>query len=413
MIVELVSTGTELLLGQIVNTNAPYLAQKLNELGFSVLFQSTVGDNRERMTDVLQTALKRADIVITTGGLGPTQGDITKEVAAKILGRPLLLHEPSVKRIEAYFAKRNMPMPENNIRQAMIPQDGIVINNDRGTAPGVIVEQAGKTVIHLPGPPFEMEGMFNQDIIPYLVNRFGSQGVIVSKVLRTYGIGESALEERIKEYILAQKNPTIALLARSGEIHVRLTAKAMSKEEAYKLILPLEKSIRGLIGEYIFGVDDETLEQVVGKMLAGKGMHISFAESCTGGLISSLITDMPGSSGYLTGSVVCYSNEVKIDKVGVPSNVIQQYGAVSEPTAIHMAQGIRAKINTDIGVGVTGIAGPDGGSDEKPVGLVYIAIDGPLGVKCYKNNFIGHRTNIKLRTAKAALDIVRRYVSLL
>lgn len=413
MIVELVSTGTELLLGQIVNTNAPYLAQKLNALGFSVLFQSTVGDNRERMTDVLNKALDRADIVITTGGLGPTQGDITKEVAAKILSRSLLLHEPSLERIRAYFAKRQMNMTENNIRQAMIPEGAIVVDNDRGTAPGVIIEQAGKTVIHLPGPPHEMEGMLNQDIIPYLTERFGMQGVIVSKVLRTIGIGESVLEERIKEYILSQKNPTIALLARSGEIHVRLTAKAGSREEAYQLITPLEKNIRAIIDEYIFGVDDETLEEVVGKALLTRKLHVAFAESCTGGLVSSMITDVPGSSAYLTGSVVCYSNEVKIDKVGVPADIINQYGAVSEQTAIHMAQGIRANLNTDIGIGITGIAGPDGGSTEKPVGLVYIAIDGPKGTQCFKNNFVGQRVNIKLRTAKTAIDILRQYISLL
>ena len=241
MIVEIVSTGTELLLGQIVNTNAPYLARKLNELGFDVLFQSTVGDNRDRMTQVLSTALDRADIIITTGGLGPTQGDITKEVTAKLLGKTMFLHEPSLKSIKCFFAARKIAMTDNNQRQAMIPEGALVLANDRGTAPGVIVETEKNTVIHLPGPPFEMEGMFQKSVAPYLIERFGAQGIILSKVLRTYGLGESSLEEEIKDLIKSQGNPTIALLARSGEIHVRLTAKAPSGDEARILIERLER----------------------------------------------------------------------------------------------------------------------------------------------------------------------------
>lgn len=412
MIVELVSTGTELLLGQIVNTNAPFLAARLNELGFSVLYQTTVGDNRERMRNVLTAALERADIVITSGGLGPTQGDITKEVTASLLERKMYLHQASAERIEKYFAERHLCMPDNNLRQAMMPEGAKIVDNTCGTAPGVIVEEesTGKIIINLPGPPHELSAMFKISIVPYLIERFGIQGSIVSRVLRTYGIGESSLEERIKKYILAQSNPTLALLARNGEIHVRITARAENEAEALKLIDALENKIRPELDEYIFGTNEETLEMVVGNLLLNKNLSIALAESCTSGLVTSLITDVAGSSGYLTGSIVCYSNSVKIEQVGVPENIIAVKGAVSRETAEFMAQGIRDKFQTGIGLSVTGIAGPGGATADKPVGLVYIAIDGPAGLTCFEHHFNGTRTNIKHRTALAALNHLRQYL---
>lgn len=348
MIVEIVSTGTELLLGQICNTNAAYLARRLNELGYDVLYQTTVGDNRSRMAQVLDTALQRADIVITTGGLGPTQGDITKEVTASLLGRSMYLHEPSLARITSFFSARNIVMAENNIRQAMIPEGALVLDNDRGTAPGVVVENGEKTVIHLPGPPHEVEGMFDSGVVPYLNRRFGDQGVILSRVLRTARLGESLLEERIKDLVKNQGNPTIALLARSGEIHVRLTAKAASPAEAKRLIADLEGEIRARIGEYVFGIDDDSLETVTGRLLTEKKLTLALAESCTGGLVTSRITDIPGSSEYLVGSVVCYSNNIKSQTVGVPENILAEHGAVSAETAGAMAEGIRRRFGTDI-----------------------------------------------------------------
>lgn len=410
MIVEIVSTGTELLLGQIVNTNAPYLARRLNELGFDVLFQSTVGDNRVRMTQVLKTALERADIVITTGGLGPTQGDITKEVAAELLGLKLQLHEPSLEQIKAFFAARKLTMTDNNIRQAMIPEGAVVLANARGTAPGVIVPKAEKTVIHLPGPPFEMEGMFENTVAPYLCERFGRQGIILSRVLRTFGLGESLMEERIKDYIKGQSNPTIALLARNFEIHVRLTAKADSEVEACRLIDGLEGKLRERIGEFIFGHNEDTLEAVVGRLLVEKKLTVSLAESCTGGLVTSRLTDIAGSSAYITGSVVSYSNDVKVATVGVPAATIAENGAVSRETAEAMAAGVRKALKTDLGVGVTGIAGPGGAVPGKPVGLVYIAVAGPAGVVCHEHNFSGQRTGIKNRTALTAIHHLRQYI---
>ena len=410
MIVEIVSTGTELLLGQIVNTNAPYLARKLNELGFDAVYQTTVGDNRRRMASVFSIALDRADIVITSGGLGPTQGDITKEVSAELLGRDVNLHEPSVEHIQAFFKRRHLTMTNNNLRQAMMPTGAIVVTNHRGTAPGVIIEHDKKTIIHLPGPPAELEHMFENSILPYLTNRFGGQGIIVSKVLRTFGIGESILEERIRHFILAQKNPTIALLARSGEIHVRLTAKADSEDTARVLIAELEASLREHIEEYIFGMDEQSLEQVVGEELHRRGLTVALAESCTGGGATAKLTDVPGSSAYLIGSIVCYDNRIKTEFVGVTPTLLQEHGAVSQQTAAAMAQGIRDRFATDIGVGITGIAGPGGGSAEKPVGLVYLAIAGPQGVIVEEEHFSGQRSAIKTRTVNSSLDLLRRYL---
>lgn len=411
MIVELVSTGSELLLGQIVNTNATYLSQKLNDMGYDVMYQSTVGDNKSRMTDVLQIALSRADIVITSGGLGPTLGDITKETTASLLGLEMVLHEPSVAHIRCFFERRQLQMTQNNLRQAMMPVGAIVVENRRGTAPGVILEHANKIIIHLPGPPAELEHMFENGIMPYLTQRFGGQGSIVSRVLRTFGLGESAMDERLRDHILAQKNPTIALLARSGEIHVRLTAKASSVAEAESMLDVLDRKIRDRIDEYVFGTDQVSLEQVVGELLQAYSLKIAVAESCTGGALASRITDVPGSSSYMVGGIVSYSNEVKMSILGVTAEMLTQYGAVSQATAIAMAEGVRNTLNADIGVGVTGIAGPGGGTDEKPVGLVYIAITGPHGTEVLENRFTGQRSAIKVRTVNTALDLIRRYVN--
>jgi len=409
MIVEIISTGTELLLGQIVNTNAPWLAQQLNELGFSVVYQSTVGDNRERMSQVFNIALNRADIVITSGGLGPTQGDITKEVSADLLNRKPCLHQPSVARIEKYFSGRGIAMPESNLRQAMIPADAIVLDNDQGTAPGVILEENNKIIIHLPGPPSELKAMFTHSVIPYLNRRYSTQGIIVSRVLRVYGIGESSLEAKIQDLVKAQVNPTIALLAKDSEIHIRLTAKSEDACEAQKAIESVERVIRDRLGNSIFGTDADSLEMVVGQLLREKKLTVALAESCTGGLISSRLTDIAGSSDYVIGGIVCYSNSVKRDFVGVPEEILQSYGAVSEPTALSMASNIKHKFGAAIGIGVTGIAGPGGAVADKPVGLVYIAIDGPKGSRCFEFHFSGHRKGIKQRTSQAALFELQRY----
>lgn len=409
MIVEIVTTGTELLLGQIVNTNSAYLAEELNKLGFDVLYQTTIGDNRQRMTEVLKLALSRADIVITSGGLGPTQGDITKLVTASLFDLEMKLHQPSLDNIKQRFTFRGIEMTDNNIRQAMIPEGAIVLDNACGTAPGIVIEHEGKVIINLPGPPHELKDMFRLKIVPYLSKKYGSESVIVSRVLNTFGIGESLLEEKIKDLILNQGNPTLALLARLGEVIIRITAKADTKEEALALISKVETEICNRVGEFIFTIDDGDMEAVVGQLLTDKNLTIACAESCTGGLITSRLTDVAGSSGYVYGSVVSYTDEVKKSELNVPEDVLTAKGAVSEEVAIAMAEGIAKKFHTDIGIGVTGIAGPGGGSEEKPVGLVYIAIAGKLGTKVYKNNFSGKRKYIKYRTSQTALDLVRRY----
>lgn len=409
MIVEIVTTGTELLLGQIINTNTPFLSEKLNELGFDVLYHSTVGDNKIRMTQVLSNALQRSDIIITSGGLGPTQGDITKEVAAQLLNRPLFLHEESVTHITGLFAKRKLPMVDSNLRQAMIPQGAIVLKNENGTAPGLIIEHNTKIIILLPGPPQELELMFEHSVVPYLKNHFNSQGSIVSRILHTFGIGESSLEEQIKEFILSQSNPTIALLARKDEIIIRLTAKGATQKEANDLIDELEGQIRQKIADYIWGLDNDTLEANIGEILTKKQLTVALAESCTGGLVTSRITDISGSSGYLVGSIVCYTNKIKTDFIDVNPQIITDYGAVSQETACLMATGIRKKFAASIGVGITGIAGPTGATPTKPVGTVFIAIDGPAGVQYQHHTFNGQRTDIKYRISQAALHMLRQY----
>ena len=414
MIVEIVSTGSELLLGQITNTSAPYMARRLNELGFSILYQTTVGDNRVRMARVIEHALTRADLVITSGGLGPTLGDITKEVAANLLQRKMQLHSPSEKNIRQIFAARKMTMTDNNLRQAMIPEGAVVLANQCGTAPGVIMktDDGAKAIIQLPGPPHELEAMFEESVVPYLLKEYGVQGIIVSRVLRVYGIGESALEEEIRDYLLAQKNPTIALLVRSGEIFVRITAQAENEAAARDLITDLEERLRQRLASYIFATDEDgTLEQIVGKLLLKGKFTIAAAESCTGGLLTSHLTDVPGSSAYLLGSVVSYDNKIKIEKVGVDPNKLAACGAVSPEVAKEMAAGVKNAFSTDLGIGITGIAGPDGGSELKPVGLVFIAIDGPEGLQCYEHRFTGERTLIKNRTVQAALHHLRQYIS--
>lgn len=410
MVVEIVTTGTELLLGQIVNTNAAYLAESLNKLGFDVLYQTTVGDNRERMAEVLKLALARADIVITSGGLGPTQGDITKFVAAKLCGRQLYVDEKSLEHIRKFAMQRGFPMTENNVRQAMIPQGAVVFANACGTAPGVAIEQDGRVIIHLPGPPNECRDMFSRSVTPYLLQKYGTNSTIMSRVLHTFGIGESLLEEKIMDLIKNQQNPTLALLVRPSGVIIRITAKADDAKAAEALISDMEKELRQRIGTYIYAVDERGMEDVVGEMLAEKGIHIACAESCTGGLVTSRLTDVPGSSRYVHGAVVSYTNEIKERALQVSAETLRCFGAVSKQTAREMAQGIRCKFAADIGLAVTGLAGPGGGSPEKPVGLVYIAVTGKNGTKICQKQFSGSRKTIKYRASQMALDAVRQYI---
>lgn len=408
---ELIFTGTELLLGQILNTNARFLAQRLSSLGLDLYYQTTVGDNSGRLAEVLRTALERADLIIVTGGLGPTMDDLTKETVAEALGLPLILDSAVLAEIEGFFISRGKTMPAANRKQAMVPEGSRVIPNERGTAPGVLIEKDGKRIILLPGPPVEMQPMFLNQVAPYLRQKItGRAAVIVSRVIKIWGLGESAAEEKIIDLVTGQDNPTIAFLAPLGEVHIRITAKAGNAEAAYRMIRPLEEEIRRRLGDYIFGFDEDTMESVVGRMLLVRGLTISLAESCTGGLIAKLLTDLPGSSGYLMYGVVSYSNEAKVKLLGVSAATLKKYGAVSGETAGEMAAGVRNIGGTDLALSVTGIAGPGGGTAEKPVGLVYIGFAAGDHVDARKFLFPGDRDTVRRQTANAALNMIRLHL---
>ncbi|MDP4087691.1 MAG: competence/damage-inducible protein A [Bacillota bacterium] len=405
---EIMAVGTELLLGDIVNTNAQFIAKELAALGISVYRQSVVGDNAERLREAIQEGFKRADIIITTGGLGPTKDDLTKETASEYFGRSLVTHQESMEAIEDYFKKTGRSMTESNKKQAYFPEGAVILKNNNGTAPGCILEQDGKTIILLPGPPKEMIPMFKEGVVPYLEKL--SDGVLVSKVLRICGIGESQMEEEIRHIIEGQSNPTVAPYAKENEVTLRITAKAAEKQEAEKLIVPVEESIRAILGKHIYGVDDCTLEDVVGELLIEKGLTISTAESCTGGLIAGTLINYPGISAVLSHGLVTYSNEAKMQLLGVKQETLDKYGAVSEETAREMVQGLISLTGTRVGISVTGIAGPGGGTEEKPVGLVYagLYIDGRVMVR--KFNFAGNRQKVRNRTVVGVLDWLRREI---
>lgn len=411
---ELISTGTELLLGQILNTNARFLGQRLAELGIDLFYQTTVGDNESRLADVFRSAYHRADVVIVTGGLGPTQDDLTKETIAKVLGLNMSIDEKSLAHVEEFFRVRGRKMPETNRKQAVMPEGSTVIPNKIGTAPGVLIEKDGKTVVVLPGPPVEMQPMFTETVEPYLKKKLGrDKMVIISRVLRILGIGESAIEECIRDLVDEQTNPTIAFLAPRGEVLIRITAKAKNKGEALRGIAKLEKEIRKRLGDCIYGVDEDTMEKVVAGLLRERGLTLSVAESCTGGLIAQRLTSVPGVSDSFMYGIVTYSNDSKVQLLGVPPEVIEKHGAVSEETALEMVKGVRQACGTDLAIATTGIAGPGGGTPEKPVGLVYIGFADRLTTVVQKYMFAGDREVIRWQTSNAALNLVRKYLSLI
>ncbi|MBE3553126.1 MAG: competence/damage-inducible protein A [Kyrpidia tusciae] len=408
---EIIAVGTELLLGQIANTNARFVSEQLALVGVGVYFHTVVGDNRGRLLSVLQAARQRSDLVILCGGLGPTEDDLTRETVAEFLGRPLELHPEALRAVEGYFSGLGRDMPENNRRQAMVIQGGNMIPNPRGTAPGQYVEAEGRRYVLLPGPPTEFEPMVRESVIPLVQTWMGGNETIRSRVLRLYGIGESHLAERIADLLAAQDNPTLAPLAAEGEVTLRLTARAASEKEAWERIAPLEAELRRRLGRYIYGVDAETLEVAAGRVLQARGMTVATAESCTGGLLGEMITNVPGSSRYFVGGVISYSNDVKKAVLGVSGEILERLGAVSEPVAIQMAQGVAEHLGADWGIGITGIAGPDGGTETKPVGLVYIAVhhrNADCWVKEFR--FRGDRRQVRIRAAKAALFALWRKV---
>ncbi|MBL4930418.1 competence/damage-inducible protein A [Clostridium paridis] len=407
---EIISVGTELLLGDIVNTNAQYLSKELASLGINVYRQTVVGDNEERILESFERAFENSDIIVTTGGLGPTPDDLTKEVAAKYFKQELVLHEESYKKLESYFKNNGRGVTESNKKQAYFPKEAIILENNHGTAPGAILEsENGKKIIILPGPPKEMKPMFDERVVPYLKKL--TDNVLVSKTLRLFGIGESHMAEEIKDIIDTQTNPTIAPYAKDVDVTLRITAKGKNEEEARKLIIPMEKKVREKLGEFIYGEGETTLEEVVAKMLVDKKITISTAESCTGGMIASKLINYGGISECFLEGAVTYSNDAKANRLGVKKETLDKYGAVSEETAKEMAEGIAKTSGTDVGVSTTGIAGPTGGTKEKPVGLVYVGISYKGNTIVKRFEFQGDRNKVRIRTTMNALNIIRKTIS--
>lgn len=403
---EIIAIGTELLLGDIVNTNAQFLSRELAAIGIDVYHQEVVGDNEERILQAFENAYQRSELIITTGGVGPTQDDLTKEVAAKYFNKEMVLDKKSLEGIEEYFRLQGKELKGNNKKQAYFPKGSIILSNECGTAPGVIIEEGNKMMLILPGPPKEMETMFTKHAVPYLQKK--TDNIIVSKTLRIFGIGESFMAEKVGHLIMDGKNPTVAPYAKNVDVTLRITAKGKKEVECQNLIKPIEDEIRSILGENIYGEGEVTLEHVVAKALCDKNLTVSTAESCTGGMIAEKLISYPGiSKSYLEGMVV-YSNEAKVKRLGVKRETLDIYGAVSEQTAKEMAEGIAAESGSNIAIVTTGIAGPSGGTEEKPVGLVYIGlyINGISKVK--KFNFQGDRDKIRIRTTMNALDWLRR-----
>ena len=406
---EIIAVGSELLTPDRLDTNSLFLTAKLNSLGIEVRFKTVVGDDRERLAAVLRIALARSGLVIMSGGLGPTEDDLNREVVADVLGRPL--HEvPEIReRLERRFARAGRTMSENNLRQAQVPEGAEWIANKNGTAPGIWMEHDGVLIVLLPGPPWELEAMFESAVMPRLEPRAGNER-IRSRVIKVVGLPESELDKRIAPIYREYQNPTTTVLASLGSIEIHLRARGASAEQAESLLAPVADKIEITLGDYVYSGKGETLEEVVGMYLMMKQKTVAAAESCTGGLLAERLTRIPGSSNYVLGGAVCYSNELKTKLAGVPKTLIQQHGAVSKPVAQAMAEGIRRRTGASIGVSITGIAGPGGGSKEKPVGMVFIALADERSTQVREFRFPGTRERIRQWSATAALEMIRRRI---
>lgn len=432
---EIIAVGTELLLGDIVNTNARFLARELANIGVDVYHQSVVGDNEKRLLEEFERAFENCELVITSGGLGPTEDDLTKETAAKYLKKDLVLHEKSLDELNAFFKKINKEITTNNKKQCYFPSDAIILENPNGTAPGCIMISKDngkeKIIVVLPGPPRELEPMFLNHVVPFLKERTNS--ILKSEVLRIFGVGESTVETIVKDLIDKQSNPTIAPYVKNVEAILRITAKGKDEEECDALIGPVSEEIRNRLGTAVYAIGETNLETVLGDMLIDRGLTIATAESCTGGLLAGTIINCPGISEVFLEGAVTYSNEAKMKRLGVKAKTLDKFGAVSEETAKEMAKGIAKAAGTNIGISTTGIAGPWGGTEEKPVGLVYVGIyldekaitknvdfefmseeekekfkAGETFVK--KFNFAGDRERVRLQTVLYAMDLLRNII---
>lgn len=404
---EIIAIGSELLTPERADTNSLWLTEKLNQLGIEVKLKTIVGDDDARLEGAIRDALKRSRVVIATGGLGPTEDDITRKAAARALGRRLILDDRVLEAIRERFNRLGREMPEINARQAMVIEGAEVLPNPHGTAPGLYVEHEGRSVILLPGPPREMQPMFETYVRPKLEARAGNTRV-VRRILRVVGLGESAVDERIAPVYTRYKNPTTTILFNRAEVEIHLTARAATEREAELLLDGLAGQLEEQLGDAIFAFRGETMEEVVGLKLAVGGYTLAVAESCTGGLIAQRLTDVPGASAYFIEGVVAYSNEAKIRTLGVPRELIERCGAVSAPVAEAMAEGVRRRAGTDFGLAVTGIAGPSGGTEDKPVGLVFVALADDAHTEHRRLMLTGDRQLIRWRASQAALDLLRR-----
>lgn len=389
----ILSVGTELLFGQITNTNSAFLSRHLNMLGFDVLYHYTVGDNPARLEEILKLAYRDCDLVITTGGLGPTQDDLTKEVVAQVFHDYLVTSVESLSWLEDYFRRNNRVMTDNNRKQANLPSRAILFHNDAGTAPGFALEEDNRIVICLPGPPREMSRMFLQKALPYLETK--TDGIIYHKSIRTFGIGESQLETTLLELIDSQTDPTLATYAKEGECSLRIASKRQTLREAEDAVAEMIEKIKPLIGEFIYSTEDEELVEVVGRLLMDKDISVSCAESCTGGLFAGALTSIPGISKVFDRGLVTYSNRAKVEELGVSPVTLEEFGAVSRETALEMARGLNEVTGSRLCVSITGIAGPDGGSEVKPVGLSYVGtvLDGRESVTEIRSRNVNRNWN--------------------
>ncbi|MEN6349039.1 MAG: competence/damage-inducible protein A [Syntrophomonas sp.] len=407
-----ISTGTELLLGTTIDSNSVFLSEKLTEIGIKVIGKSTVGDNRTHIYNAFELGMRSADLIISSGGLGPTEDDLTKEVACEVAGSKMELLAEEATRLREFFSARKRAMPERNLKQAMFPPEAIILKNDMGTAPGMYLNKNGKIVILLPGPPREMKNMYLQEVEQRLKDDFNiEENPVVRKTVKVLGPGESQVDEMLADLFKDPRGYSLALLAMDGEIHIKITAEGKNINESQKILEEISKQVEERMGKCIFAYDNETLNSTVAHLLVEKNMTLALAESCTGGLLAKMITDLPGSSGYFWGSVTSYSNEAKQMFLNVNENTLKKYGAVSETTAREMAIGILKKSGVDLALAITGIAGPDGGNDEKPVGLVYIALAYNDECRVKEMRFVGGREAVRILAAKTALDLLRRYLA--
>lgn len=406
MTAEIICVGTELLLGNIVNTNAAFLSEKLAYLGINCYFQTVVGDNRDRLLSVINTALSRADILIFSGGLGPTEDDLTKETVAEALGKKLIRDKWAEQEIADYFALRGRIPTDNNWKQADVIEGCEILYNKNGTAPGIFVSEGEKTVILLPGPPLELKSMFTDSVMPKLQQKCGQ--VFYSQTVKIVGPGESSVETQILDMLNTQENPTIAPYAKTGEVHLRVTARAKDEKEAREKTAPVVEELYRRFGNAVYTTDaDETLEMALAKLLIKKKYTMTTAESCTGGMIAARMVNAPGVSAVLKSGFITYANEAKEELLGVSHDTLEKFGAVSRETAEEMAEGAVKAAHTDAAVAVTGIAGPDGGTKEKPVGLVYIGVNVRGNVEVREYHFSGSRQKIRESVTAAALTFLR------